>query len=192
MRKLLYILLFTIQSFPGLAQTELVSAFNSTASGRYSSFALAKTINNHEMGIGLRYNIGMLSMPDDQGNLYYKRLYPSTFGQHFGLQIFYHYHILKKWDRLKPFLFLDLQGTFSTTRNVDFGQTEAKRYGPFTWQEQYLGIGFKVDLPKNFFITQKIGGGGMLIFGPDEILLKEEVAWEFGGILNFGVGYRFK
>jgi hypothetical protein len=50
----------------------------------------------------------------------------------------------------------------------------------------------KVDLPKNLFFTQKIGAGGMLVFGSDEILLKEKASWDFGGILNVGIGYRFK
>ena len=178
------------------AQTELVSAFNSTATGRNMSLTISRTNNKNknknEIGIGIRYNIGMVAMPDDQGNLYYKRLYPSTFGQHFGLQTFYHYHILKNWEHLKPFLFFDLQGAFSTTRNTYCGQPEARRYGPFTWLEQYLGIGYKVEMLNNFFITQKIGAGGMLIFGSDEMLLKEKAAWEFGGLISVGIGYRFK
>ncbi len=136
--------------------------------------------------------LGMFTMPDDEGNLYHKRLYPSTFGQHFGLQTFYNYYILRNWEHLNPFLFFDLQGTFSTTRNTYSGQSEVRRYGPFTWLEQYIGIGYKVDWPKNFFITQKIGAGSMLILGSDEILLKEKPAWEFGGILNVGVGYRLR
>lgn len=191
MRTIIF-LLITLLSFSSLAQTELVSAFNSTTSGRNASLTISKTKNKHELGAGLRYNIGMLAMPDDQGNLYYKRLYPSTFGQHFGVQTFYNYHILENWEHLKPFLFFDLQGTYSTTRNTDFSPAITRRFGPFIWLEQYIGVGLKVDLPKNFFITQKIGAGGILIFGSDEILLKEKAAWEFGGILNIGIGYRFK
>lgn len=187
---LLLVSLFTVSNV--VAQIEISTQFNSTASGRNVSILISKTKNNHEFGGGLKYNIGMLTMPDDQGKLYYKRLYPSTFGQHFGLQTFYNYHILKNWEHLQPFLFFDLQGTFSTTRNRYFSQQETTRYGPFTWLEQYIGIGFKVDLPNNFFITQKIGGGGMLIFGEDETLLKKSADWEFGGLLNFGIGYRFE
>ncbi len=190
--RIIFILLIILLSFSSFAQTELVSAFNSTASGRNVSILISKPKNNHEFGGGLKYNIGMLAMPDDQENLYYKRLYPSTFGQHFGLQTFYNYHILKNWEHLKPFLFFDLQGTFSTTRNRYFGQQEITRYGPFTWLEQYIGIGFKVDLPNSFFITQKIGGGGMLIFGEDETLLKKSADWEFGGLINIGIGFRFE
>lgn len=190
--RIIFILLIILLGFSSFAQTELVSAFNSTASGRNVSLLISKTKNSHEFGGGIRYNIGKLAMPDDQENLYYKRLYPSTLGQHFGLQTFYNYYILKNWEHLKPFLFFDLQGTYSTTRNRYFGQQKATRYGPFTWLEQYIGIGFKVDLPNNFFVTQKIGGGGMLIFGEDETLLKESADWEFGGLINVGIGYRFK
>jgi hypothetical protein len=190
--KIFILFLFVFIQTVTFAQTELTTAFNTTASGRNVSLTWSKTNNKHELGAGFRYNIGMIAMSDDQGNLYYKRLYPSTFEQHFGLQTFYNYHILKNWEHLNPFLFFDLQGTFSTSRNTYPGQSEARRYGPFTWLEQYIGFGYKVDLPKNFFITQKIGAGGMLIFGSDKTLLKEKAAWEFGGILNVGIGYRFK
>ena len=190
--RIIIILLIISQCFSGLAQTELVSAFNSTASGRNATISVSKTNNKHEFGAGLRYNIGMIAMPDDQEHIYYKRLYPSNFGQHFGLQTFYNYKILNNWEDLNPFLFFDLQGTFSTTRNRSYGNYEARNFGPFTWLEQYLGIGFKVDLPRNFFLTQKIGAGGMLIFGSEDILLKEKAAWEFGGILSVGIGYRIQ
>ncbi len=191
MRTIIFFLI-NLLSLSIFAQTEFSTNFNSTASGRNISLLFSKTNNRHEIGGGLRYNIGKIAMPDDQGNLYYKRLYPSSFGQHLGLHTFYNYYILNNWEHLTPFLFFDLQGASSTTRTSYAGQSEAKRYGPFTWMEQYIGIGYKVDLPQSFFITQKIGGGGILIFGSDETLLKEKAAWEFGGILNIGIGYRFK
>ncbi|MCF6358479.1 MAG: hypothetical protein L3J54_11800 [Draconibacterium sp.] len=34
--------------------------------------------------------------------------------------------------------------------------------------------------------------GGMLIFGNEEQLLKSSAAWEFGGLINAGIGYRFR
>ena len=175
------------------AQVELTAAFNSTCSGRNVALTISKTNNNkHEFGAGLRYNIGMLAMPDDQGNLYYKRLYPSTFGQHIGVQGFYHNHILNQWEHIKPFLFYDVQAAYSTTRNNYYYLENAVRFGPFTWVEQTIGFGFKVDLPGQFFISQKIGVGGCLVFGSDEQLLKTSTEWEFGGLINVGIGYRFK
>ncbi|MCD6354348.1 MAG: hypothetical protein J7L95_02255 [Prolixibacteraceae bacterium] len=63
----------------------------------------------------------MLAMPDNQQNIYYRRLYPSTFVQHFGMQGFYHHYILNGWENLKPSLFYDIQAACSTTRNTDCG-----------------------------------------------------------------------
>ena len=174
------------------AQIELITAFNSTFSGRNVALTISKTNNKHEFGGGIRYNIGMLAMPDDQGNLYYKRLYPSTFGQHFGVQGFYHHHILNHWEHIKPFVFYDVQAAYSTTRNNDCYRENTVRFGPFTWIEQTVGVGFKVDLANQFFISQKIGIGGGLILGTDEQLLKTSAAWEFGGLINVGIGYRVK
>ena len=191
MRSILFIL-FILFATPVFAQTDLLASFNSTPSGRNVSLTISKTNSaTHEFGAGLRYNIGMLAMPDDQQNLYYKRLYPSTFAQHFGVQGFYHHYILKSWQHVKPFLFYDIQATYSTTRNVGCYIENTVRYGPFTWVEQTIGIGFKVDLANRFFISQKIGVGGMLIFGSDERLLKTAVDYEFGGLINVGIGYRF-
>ena len=174
------------------AQVELTTAFNSTLSGRNVALTISKTNDKHEFGGGIRYNIGMLAMPDDQGNLYYKRLYPSTFGQHFGVQGFYHHYILNHWEHINPFVFYDVQVAYSTTRNKDCYSENTARFGPFTWVEQTVGVGFKVDLANQFFISQKIGIGGGLIFGTDKQLLKTSAAWEFGGLINVGIGYRFK
>ena len=177
------------------AQTEITSTFNSTHSGRNVTFALSKTFNNmHEFGGGLRININSLAMSDDQNHVYYKRLYASNFMQHLGIAGFYHYHIFRNWEHVKPFLFYDFQATYSTTRNhITIASTtdEYVNHGPFTWLEQTVGIGFKADLPNGFFITQKIGFGTSFILGKDEQLLKNNFDWEFGGLINVGIGYRF-
>lgn len=187
----LFFVLFAATSV--YAQVELTAAFNSTTSGRNVSLTVSNTNKNgHEIGAGLRYNIGMLAMPDDQGNIYYKRLYPSAFGQYFGVESFYHYHILDNWEHVKPFVFYDMQVAYSTTRNNDCYSKNTAQFGPFTWLEQTIGVGFKADLAGQFFISQKIGVGGCLIFGNEEQLLKSSVAWEFGGLINVGIGYRFK
>jgi hypothetical protein len=174
----------------GFAQTNLNGSFNSTATGRNVSFSVSKIKNNAELGLGIRYNMGMLAMPDNQNNIFYKRLYPSNFKQHWGAKTFFNYSILNNWEHVKPFVFCAIDVSYSTTRNV-ISNTITHRHGPFTWVEPYLGFGFKVNLPKNFYIEQKIGGGGMLIFGKDDILMKNKLAWEFGGILSAGIGYRF-
>jgi hypothetical protein len=190
------------------AQTELATTFNSTHSGRNIALSISKTYSSkNEFGGGIRYNLGMIAMPDDQNNVYYKRLYPSTFYQQWGLTGFYHRHILNKWENIKPFLFYDLQTSYSTTRKRDFlpytydingdvlYKEHINRFGPFLWIEQCVGFGFKVDLPGNFFITEKIGAGVSFMIGKDERLfstLDNSLAWEFGGLINVGIGYRFK
>ena len=187
-----------------VAQTKISTNFNSTASGRNVSLLISKTKNNHEFGGGIRYNIGKLAMPDDQGNVFLKRLYPSTFAQHWGAEAFYHYRFFNSWKHLKPFVFYDVQASYSTSRNSfytphsrdEIGRIlylyHVKRFGPYTWLEQYIGFGFKVELPNQFFISQKIGAGGCLIFGEEEQLVKYSTEWEFGGLINVGIGYRFE
>ena len=201
-------LLFLFSTFILNAQIELTSSFNSTHSGRNVTIALSRTINNkHEFGGGFRFNINKLEMSDDQNNVYKKRLYASTFMQHLGVVGFYHFHVFRNWEHVKPFLFYDLQATYSTTRNRDFlpymydtnGDVLYKeyvnRFGPFTWIDQNIGVGFKADLPGQFFITQKIGFGTSFILGKEERLLDKYFdwfTWEFGGLINVGIGYRFK
>lgn len=190
-RKVLFTVIALFFTSALFAQTELTTAYNSTYSGRNVAFTLSKTYKKkHEFGAGIRYNIKMRTMPDDQQHIYYKRLYPSTSGQHWGAEAFYHNHILKHWEHVKPFFFYDVQVAYSTTRNV-FPDGDVHRHGPFTWFEQCIGLGFKVDLPQNFFISQKLGFGGTLIFGEDEELLKEKASWGFGGLINVGIGYQF-
>lgn len=191
--KTLFLLLAVLIATSLCAQVELLTSFNSTYSGRNVALTISKTNNNrHEVGVGIRYNIGMLAMPDDQENIFYKRLFPSTFGQHWGAQAFYHYHVFNHWAHVNPFLFYDVQAAYSTTRNRFYNAGYIERLGPFTWIEQNIGIGFKADLPGQFFISQKIGVGGGLVLGNEEKLLKTSASWEFGGLINVGIGYRFK
>lgn len=217
MKQLLFYFLFFC-SININAQTELATTFNSTHSGRNIALSISKTYSSkNEFGGGVRYNLGMLAMPDDQNNVFYKRLYPSEFYQNWGIIGYYHRYILKKWEYVRPFLFYDIQATYSTTRNRTLTPTGyavdghnlyveyIDRWGPFTWIEQNIGIGFKADLTDRFFIMQKIGFGNCFILGKDTngyvydnervILLDKYFNWfttEFGGIIHIGVGYRFK
>lgn len=210
--------LFLLIAFQIFAQTELTTSFNSTYSGRNVAISILKTNNSkNEFGGGIRYNLGILEMPDDQNNVFYKRLYPSEFYQNWGIIGCYHRYILKKWEHVRPFLFYDIQATYSTTRNRTLTPTGyavnghnlyieyIDRWGPFTWIEQNIGIGFKADLTDRFFIMQKIGFGNCFILGKDTdgymydnervILSEKYFNWfttEFGGIIHIGIGYRFK
>lgn len=189
------------------AQVELSSAFNSTRSGRNVSFAISKSINDkNQVGGGLRININMLAHNDDQNKVFVKRLFATKPIHYFGLEGFYYKNILNKWDCVKPFLFYDIQAAYSTTWNrmllpytYDInGDVLYKEYrehfGPFTWVEQCIGIGFKANLIKSFFITQKIGFGTMFILGKDKRRLGtyDKFSFEFGSLISIGLGYRFK
>ncbi|HNW68897.1 MAG TPA: hypothetical protein PKI01_00730 [Bacteroidales bacterium] len=190
------------------AQTQIFSGFNSTHSGRSITLVVSKTFaNRHEFGGGLRFNINKLAHPDDQNNVYLKRLYATKPLHYFGIETFYHFYFFKKWAHVKPFVFYDLQATYSTTRNRMFlpytyttnGIVLYKEYielfGPFTWVEQNIGLGFKVDLFNNFFLHEKIGLGTAFILGYDDMLLNKTFnwfAWEFSPLLNVGIGYRFE
>jgi len=189
------------------AQSKLLGSFNSTHAGRSLLFDFSKSKKSKsEFGVGIRFNIGQLAHSDDQNNVYKKRLFPTTSLQYWGLHAFYKRHVLESWIHVHPYLFYDLQATWSTTRNrmllpytSDFnGDLLYKEYveffGPFTWIEQNVGIGFRADLSKNWFIDQKIGFGTCFILGYDKTLLDKSFNWfesEFGGIITLGVGYRF-
>ncbi len=189
-----------------IAQTQINTGFNSTMAGRNITIGLSKTINNkHEFGGGLRYNINKLAHNDDQNKVFYKRLYATKPLHYIGVVGFYHRNIFRQWEHIKPFVFYDLQATYSTTRNSMFlpysydtnGDVLYKNcienFGPFTWVEQNVGIGFKVDLFGNWFFQQKVGVGTTFILGYDKQLLGKYFNWfdwEFGALLNVSIGYR--
>jgi hypothetical protein len=202
-----YIMLFSVvvYSINSLAQYDLNINYNSTHSGRNVALTLSKEFNhNNEIGFAIRYNVNRLKHSDDQGNMFLKRLYATEFIQHYGIIGYYHHGIFNRLDCVKPFLFYDAQATYSTTRNRMFipwdydinGDVLYKEmieiFGPFTWIEQCVGIGIKANIINSFYITQKIGFGVSFILGKEVKLLGtyDKFEWEFGGLINVGIGYR--
>jgi len=212
MKTILSTILLSVFANNLLAQTSLQASFNSTFSGRNVSLVYSKSIKDkHELGAGIRINLynlnGHLAHTDDQNNVYKKRLHMTEPLHYFGFAGFYHRNIFRNWNSLKPFLFYDLQVTYSTTRNRILlpytydtnGDLLYKEYieffGPFTWVEQHIGVGFNANLFNNFYLTQKIGFGSTFILGYDKKLLDKYFdwfAWNFSGLLNVGIGYRFE
>ena len=190
------------------AQTDIFAGYNSTHSGRSVTLVVSKTIKNrHEFGGGLRFNINRLQLPDDQMNIYLKRLYATKPIHYFGLQAFYHVYFLNKLKYIKPFVFYDLQATYSTTRlkylmSVGYdtnGHEIIKEFvdynGPFTWVEQNVGVGFKVNIYNNFFFHEKVGFGIAYIFDFGNKIAgnyRTRFNWEFCPLFNVGIGYRFE
>ena len=206
MKTHIIIICLFVFNIPTGAQFEVQSSSNFTHSGRNIAFTVSKSFNKNEIGVGLRYNIGTLAHPDDQNNVYKNRLYPTEPIHYFGLVGFYHRSVLTNWTSVKPFVFYDVQASYSTTRNrmmiptglvVQGDNVYRERiefFGPFTWIEQCLGIGFKADLFGSFYISQKIGFGISFILGKDDKLWEKYYdwfTWEFAGLFNVGIGYRF-
>lgn len=208
MRKIAAIILIVLLATITNGQNQLSIGFNSTMAGRSATLTFSRTINNkNEFGGGLRYNINKLAHVDDQNKSYYKRLYATKPLHYIGIVGYYHYQVFQKLKYIKPFLFYDLQATYSTTRNrmllpysYDInGDVLYKEYieyfGPFTWVEQNLGIGFKVDIINNWYLYQKYGAGMSFILGYDKKRLDKYFdwfAWEFGALVNVGIGYRIE
>jgi hypothetical protein len=189
------------------AQLSLSLSFNSTSSGRNLTLAVSKTFKTkNELGGGIRININQVVHPDDQNKSYMKRLYATEPIHYFGIDGFYHRYILNKWKNVKPYLFYDLQMTYSTNRNRmllpytydNNGDVLYKEhivlFGPFTWVEQNIGIGFKAKLLGSWYIQQKLGIGIAFILGKDEKRpgTYDKFEWEFGYLIHVGIGYRFR
>ena len=192
-----------------VSQTEVFTSFNSTHAGRNISVTASGTIKKtHEIGGGVRFNINQLSHPDDQNKVFFKRLYATEPIHFFGLEAFYHRFIFKKWKTIHPFLFYDVQVTYSTTRNRSLLPHPHSRYldgtilykehlnnfGPFTWLEQNIGFGFKLKLFSNVYLQQKLGFGTSFIMGYEKKLLGKYFNWfdwDFGYLISIGMGYRF-
>lgn len=198
---------FFLSSVITNAQFEISSSFNGTHTGRNISLYLAKNLNaNNQVGIGIRYNIAKIAHNDDQMYAFWKRVYPSTDFQHYGIEGYYQKTIFRNLGCVKPFISYDMQVSYSTTRNRRFlpvqiydteGNELFKRYydsyGPYTFIEQYIGIGYRVHLFGRFDFFQKIGGGIMFVMGEDEKRPSfNKFEWEFAEIISTGLIYCFK
>jgi len=189
---------------------KLSAGFNSTHSGRSLSATYSIEKKNHEIGFGLGFNINQNKHNDDQENLYLKRLYASEFIQYFAFKGFYHRTINLNIENVKPYFFYDLQVRYSKTRNRStrlpnipdtaitnnpgqffFPGENVKQYGPFTWVEQTIGLGFDIQLNERFFLRQKFGVETNFILGRDDQIRRLNwFDWEFGALYNIEVGYQ--
>jgi hypothetical protein len=187
-----------------MSQDALSFSFNATESGRNVAIDYSKMFKaKHEIGAGLRININSITQPDDQGNIFYKRLYALNFYQFFGLHLYYHRLVFEKWQCVKPYLFYDLQLAASTTRSSAYvpfsydtnGDVLYKNYieyfGPFIWIDQNIGIGFKAKLFKSLYLFENFGLGMTLIIGEDKTLptTYDKLEWEMGCLITVGLAY---
>ncbi|NOY95248.1 MAG: hypothetical protein GXO81_02510 [Chlorobi bacterium] len=212
MKRILAIIVFTSFIIQTNAQN-IILDYNSTASGRggiTSSFS--KRDKNHEFGIGVGFNINEIAHPDDQGKMYYKRLYATKPIHYLHFDFYYHRYILNNFKNISPFLFYDFKLKYSTTRNRMFLSyaydstivseipeehilyiERIEYFGPFTWIEQNIGLGYKIDLIGNLYLIQKIGIGAMFILGYEDKIMDKRFRWfdwEFGGLISVGIGLK--
>jgi hypothetical protein len=195
-RTLVFIILVgLIQSLT--SQVRVAADFNSVISGRsINVLASGQVKNRHEFGGGLRININKYIHNDDQNNFFKKRMYATKPLHYFGLEGFYQVHIFQKLKQIDLFAFYDIQLSYSTTGNrFNPYYDDMVHFGPFTWIEQNIGIGFTVDIWNNIFFIQRLGGGTNFILGEhhdkNNDLPKTSFTNEFGYLLSAGIGYRF-
>lgn len=213
MQYLLTTCLVALLSHASFSQSILLG-YNSTASGRNLTVQYEIARKSHEFSMGLGYNINRYAHPDDQSNFYKKRLYATEPYHHVNLNLTYQRYILtKKVKGIRPFLFYDLQAKYSTTMSrfvlpfrydpslvvnkpeegILYRET-VNYFGPFTWIENNIGIGFTADLTDKIYIKQRFGVGTHFILGYDDRIghkLFSWFYWEFATLMHFSVGYRF-
>jgi hypothetical protein len=186
-----------------LAQMDVGISFNSVHIGRNLALTASKHIASHRINVGLKYNINSFEH-DNQMNLFKKRFFATEFDEHWGFILGYSYGFKVKDNRFEPFLFYEMQYTYSHTRNEIYSQVgydisgnelyirEVTFFGPTVALENYIGFGITYKLWEKIILSQKIGGGYIQYFKTDErYVMPNNRAWEFGYMLNIGIFYRF-
>lgn len=175
--------------------------FNSTHSGRNVTAVYEKQVKQHEFSFGIGYNINRYIEPDNQYNFYKKRLFATNTVGHINLNFTYQRYVFSNLTCIKPFVFYDLQAKYSSTRNQfpyivtiapDGGLIYTEHtvaFGPFTWLENNIGIGFTADITDKFYLKQKFGAGMVFILGEQQVP-GQNFNWEFSTLLSFSVGMR--
>ena len=203
-------LLFTMFLTVGCYSQSLELSFYSTGSGRNISLDYLTSIERSEVSFGLGYNIGSIIQPDNQNEIYSKRLFPQEAIHFINLHVSYSRYIYEH-KGFSTFLFFDIQGKYSPTRSELYlvyeydstignpkpeenllYQNVVRNFGPFFWLENSLGIGIKFSISESIYIKQRIGLGYMLVFGEDKRLATQSPTGIFFDIFSFGIGMKLK
>lgn len=194
------------------AQSTIGLQYYSTGAGENITATFAKKLNKGAIGAGVGCNINQIKQPDDQSNIYYKRLFATKPLQYLSGNFFINRDVFPKLEKLKTFVFYDLQLKYSTTRSslyipFDYDSTlvvnqpeegilyqqHIENFGPFTWVENGFGLGFNVELTDKLSFQQKFGGGVYFILGYDDQIatkLFRWFEWEFMYFYNIGINYK--
>lgn len=113
---------------------------------------------------------------------------------HLNIDFTYQRYIFPEIETIEPFVFYDMQIKYSTTFNrlvLPFAYDSSlvvnkpeegilyreyiEFFGPFTWVENNIGIGFKAMLSERVYIKQRFGVGVYFILGhEDKLLIKRK------------------
>lgn len=188
--------------FNSKAQYNITANYNTVHIGRNINFGLSRNINNHTLGIALKYNINNY-VTDNQNEVFKKRFFAVNLIEHFGFNLDYQYNFNIKKSPITPFIFYNFQFTNSHTRNQGYLKYDIDTlsntilyreylefWGPTIAIENYLGFGYNADINKKVYIINKIGFGLISYFNVDNQLYGDGGNWEFGYMISFGLGYR--
>lgn len=193
------------------AQSSVALGFNSTGGGRGITGVYYSQKDKNELGIGLRFNINYSHNLDDQSKVFYKRIYALKPIHRFGLSASLQRYIFTNYKITSFFAFYNVQATYAMAKNHQFRMSDSDSLGilytnkelylgPFTWVEQNLGIGHKMQLTDKVYLIQKLGFGTMFIIGREKTAVLDNditkhyfkrFSWEFGYLFNTGLGYNF-
>lgn len=186
-----FLLLFLLVGSLLHSQSILSSSYVSSHTGNSVVFGYGYAFDqSNEIGIGIKIHINNTFNPDDQHKIYYRRLYSDNLFQHLGLQMHYNHTILKKLTDLHLFLFYNTQLSYGCSKNLGTGDNYFK-FGPLTWWENAIGLGFKAALIKDLSLVEKIGLDTDIIFGKDINGNDSTPTFELGCYLNIGLEYSF-
>jgi len=212
MKSFIILTLTILLSFTISAQNKKIGLqYYSTGAGKNLTGTISTKKNKNEYGLGLGININNIRQPDDQSNIYYRRLFATKPIHFLNFNFFYQRDIFSALKKIKPFIVYDFQIKHSTTRSsmyipFDYDSTLVvnepeegilyrnyiEYFGPFTWVENSIGIGIHIAITDKIYLTQKIGGGIHFIFGDEPKLVKYRPEWEFMYFLNVGITYKIK
>ena len=202
-RRILFVLFFPIALF---SQNEIIGNFNSCHSGRSIDLIYNYQFkNDFKLGLGVLFNVNNRSMPDNQGNIYKKRLHAENFSQRFGLQIFCVQPIFRKFKNFEMDFFYNLQVKRAPTFNHFYTLYLDPEVNPFmllieselskgtmVWLQNTFGIGIQIQLWKQFYLNQKLGFGIELMHQnfPENYVQPKKWDWAFAKQFNVGIVYK--
>jgi len=207
MKKKCLIVLISIISFSAsFSQTDLSFSYNSVHVGRNVEINIKQNFKKkHSLIIGAKYHINSI-IYDNQGNVFKKRFYATSFKEHWGFTLGYQRNFFFKKTDFTPFIFYDFQFTNSHTHNkmyIPYTYAEDGRvlydreiviFGPTIALENNIGIGMEQKIFNNFYLYEKAGMGMVYYTNIDNRLrggYTFDFDWEFCHILSIGLIYRF-